>query len=126
MRDIQNRQDLSLMVITFYDRVQNDPTIGYLFNEIAKVDWDRHLPKMVDFWESILFHTGAYSGNPMPAHQQLHERSALTAAHFDQWKKLFVETVESLFEGENATRAIHRARSIATIMQIKVLHLSDQ
>lgn len=125
MRDIQNKQDIALLVNTFYDKVQSDPSIGYLFNDIAKVDWTKHLPKMIEFWDSILFQSGSYSGNPMPVHQQLHEKSALTAAHFEQWKKLFLETVNSLFEGENATRAIHRARSIATIMQIKVLHLGE-
>lgn len=125
MRDIKNKQDIALLVNTFYERVQSDPCIGYLFNEVAHVDWSKHLPKMIDFWDSILFQSGSYSGNPMPVHQQLHEKSALTAAHFDQWKKLFIDTVNILFEGENATRAIHRARSIATIMQIKVLHLGE-
>lgn len=53
-KDILIREDIELLVNTFYDKIKKDDTIGYFFTEIANVDWPTHLPKMYDFWESIL------------------------------------------------------------------------
>ena len=119
-KDIANRADVQLLVDTFYTKVRADETIGYLFNDVAQVNWALHLPRMYDFWENILFQTGGFKGNPMAAHVQLHQRSPLTAAHFEQWLKLFLATVDELFDGDMAELIKQRARSISTMMQIKV------
>jgi hemoglobin len=121
-QDITNRQDIQTLVDGFYTKVRADETIGYLFNVVAKVDWPHHLPRMYDFWENIILQTGSFSGNPMAAHAQLHQKSPLSAAHFERWLQLFFETVNEHFEGEKAELAKQRAQSIATMMQIKVLH----
>lgn len=65
MRDIENREDIILLVNTFYDDVKADKTIGDIFNKVVAVNWDEHLPKMYDFWEGILLGGGAFKGNPM-------------------------------------------------------------
>ncbi len=57
-KDIENRKDIELLVRSFYDKVKADDTIGYIFNDIAKVNWEKHLPVMFDFWENVLFYTG--------------------------------------------------------------------
>ena len=75
--DIRNRKDIEILVNTFYDRVKTDDVIGYLFNDVAKVNWERHLPKMYDFWENILFYSGNYSGSPMVVHKELHQKSPM-------------------------------------------------
>jgi hemoglobin len=123
--DIRDRADIKLLVDTFYTKVRADDTIGYLFEEVARVDWEKHLPRMYDFWENIVFQTGGFKGNPMVAHMMLHQKSPLTAAHFKQWLKLFLATVDELFEGDNAELIKQRARSIATMMQIKVSPSND-
>jgi hemoglobin len=64
-KDIENRNDVELLIITFYEKVKADESIGYIFNDIAKVNWPKHLPVMFAFWENVLFNTGAYNGNPM-------------------------------------------------------------
>jgi hemoglobin len=120
-KDIENREDIELLVITFYDKVKADETIGYIFNDIAKVNWKKHLPIMFDFWENVLFYTGGYEGNPMIIHQHLNRVVPLAKSHFKQWEKLFTETVDELFEGTNAVLAKQRALSISTIMQIKII-----
>ena len=51
--DILNRKDIETLVDTFYDKVQKDNIIGYVFNDVAQTNWDNHLPKMYDFWEVI-------------------------------------------------------------------------
>lgn len=118
--DIQNRTDLILLVDTFYEKVKRDETIGFFFNEIAAVDWGRHLPVMYDFWESTLFGSGTYSGNPMNKHIVLSRRHKMEPHHFQHWIALFHGTVDELFSGTNAETIKQRAAGIATVMQIKI------
>ncbi|MFI5130653.1 MAG: group III truncated hemoglobin [Chitinophagales bacterium] len=119
--DIANRKDIQLLVNSFYDKVKADPVIGFIFNDIMKVNWEKHLPVFYDFWENTLFFTGGYVGNPMEIHRRLNQVIPLTAEHFQQWTHLFTSTVDELFTGEKATLAKQRALSISTIMQIKIL-----
>ncbi len=119
-KDLSGRQDIERLVTVFYSKVKADPVIGFIFTEIAMVNWAVHLPVMYNFWEYILFSTGTYQGNPMGAHIQLHQKHPLTPAHFNQWKKLFEETVDELFEGEKAEEAKQRASHIAALMLHKV------
>ncbi len=119
---MKGREDIELLVNSFYLKVRNDEVIGYLFNEVARVNWDHHLPIMYDFWQKILFNEEGYKGNPMPKHLALHQQSPLNPAHFERWVNLFVSTIDELFEGDYAELAKQRARSIATVMQIRVLH----
>lgn len=123
--DITNRSDIQLLVDSFYDKVKKDEVIGYLFNDVAQVNWEQHLPRMYDFWQNIIFQTGGFKGNPMTVHAGLHEKSPLSKEHFAHWLKLFLATVDELFEGEKAELAKQRARSIATMMQIKVVPSND-
>lgn len=120
-KDIENRKDIELVIDSFYSKVRRDEVIGYIFNDVARVDWEHHTPVICDFWENILFQTRAYTGNPMLTHLKLHALTSLTSTHFERWKKLFTETVDDHFEGKNAELAKQRALSIATMMQIKII-----
>lgn len=119
-KDIENRKDIEMLVDAFYTKVIKDETIGYIFNEVVKLDWEKHIPIMYDFWETTLFHKAIYKGNPMKIHVDLNVKEQLKKVHFDQWLTLFNETVDELFDGEKAILAKTRALSIATIMQIKI------
>lgn len=123
--DIRDRKDIEFLMKSFYHKVRGDEVIGYIFNDVAKVDWDHHIPIICDFWENILFQTNVYKGNPMVTHIRLNGITPLTKAHFDRWLKLFLETVDEYFEGEKAELAKQRARSIATMMQIKIIESSQ-
>jgi len=120
--DIQDRGDIENIVNVFYNKIKTDEKIGYFFTEIAKVNWDTHLPKMYDFWESIIFQTNSYVGNPLLKHFVLNKKSPMTIAHFEHWISLFVATVDELYQGEKAEIMKQRARNIATIMPSKILH----
>ncbi len=120
-KDIEGKADIQLLVDAFYKKVKTDALIGYIFTDIVKVHWEKHLPVMYNFWENSLFYTGSYEGNPMEPHKHLHRVMPLTAEHFTQWTTLFTNTVDELFEGKNANLAKQRAISIATVMQIKIL-----
>ncbi|NOT91605.1 group III truncated hemoglobin [Ferruginibacter sp.] len=120
-KDIEAKADIQLLVDAFYEKIKMDAVIGYIFTDVVKVHWEKHLPVMYNFWENTLFYTGSYEGNPMELHKHLHRVMPLTAEHFTQWTNLFTQTVDELFEGKNAGLAKQRAISIATVMQIKIL-----
>jgi hemoglobin len=124
-KELANRDDVILLVNTFYDKVKPDPVIGYFFKQVVDVDWANHLPLMYDFWENIIFHVGGYSGNPMKQHMNLHQKSPMRKEHFERWISLFNETVDELFEGDRAEQAKQRALSIATVMQVNIAQLPN-
>ena len=119
--DIRNRKDIEKLVNAFYDKVKKDDVIGYLFNDVAKVKWELHLPRMYDFWENILFYSGNYSGSPMVVHKELHQKSPMNQQHFQHWNDLFSETVDKLFEGVKADEIKNRAMNISAVMMYKTL-----
>lgn len=119
--DIKNREDIEQLINAFYDKVKQDDLIGFIFNDVAKVNWQKHLPVMYDFWESIIFFSNKYSGNPMAVHIHLNQLVQLSKKHFERWLSLFTGTVDELFEGSYASLAKEKAKGIATIMQHKIL-----
>ncbi len=120
VKAIEDKKDIKLLVDTFYEKVLRDKRISYFFTDVVQLDFEKHMPKMYDFWETTLFHSAGYKGNPMKVHKSLHERSPLEQKHFDVWLSLFKETVDELFQGETAELAKQRAQSIAMVMQLKV------
>lgn len=120
-KDIETKEDIRLLVNSFYEKVKTDGVIGYIFTDIVKVHWEKHLPVMYNFWENSLFYTGSYDGNPMAIHKHLNRVIPLTKEHFTRWTLLFTDTVNELFAGKTATLAKQRAISIATVMQVKIL-----
>src|SRR6516164_6252235 len=116
-KNITTREDIKELVDRFYEKVRIDQSIGFLFNDIARVNWEKHLPRMYDFWENIAFQTGSYIGNPMIVHADLHKKYPLSKKHFEQWLQLFISTVDEYFEGERAELVKKRAFSIAAVIQ---------
>lgn len=110
MDDIRNDEDIKKIVHTFYGKVQEDERLGYIFNDVANVNWNHHLPNMVDFWSNILFQTGRYKGSPFRQHLPL----PVEKLDFNRWYNLFEETVNELYEGEKADYAREMAQKIAS------------
>ena len=120
-KDITNREDLLLLIKGFYEKLLNDPSISYLFTDVAKINLAHHFPVLVDFWDAILFQSGTYQKNAMQPHLVLHQKSPLTKHHFETWLRYFKESVDELFSGANSFIIKERATSIATVMQIKTI-----
>ena len=122
--EIENREDLSRLVRTFYLHVRKDALIGPIFNEVigSEENWEIHLEKLTDFWETNLFTRPAYKGNPMRAHKTVddHSDSQLSEAHFERWLELWESTINQLFSGEKAERAIKNAHNIAHLLLAKI------
>lgn len=114
--DITTEEDIKLMVDSFYAKVNKDDLLSYVFNDFAQVDWNTHLPKMYDFWNTLIFAKKAYKGNPFVKHLSL----PIQSKHFDKWITLFEENLDELFEGEITEKTKVRANSIAEIFQFKL------
>ncbi len=119
-RDISRLEDIKHLVDSFYAKATIDPEIGFFFTDVAKLDFEKHMPIMYDFWESILLGGRNYRGNPMEKHFALHEKSPMKTEHFERWLNLWKETVDELFMGPKADEAKSRAQQIAHLMQFKV------
>ena len=119
-KDIENRSDIELMVDAFYKKVLADKKLGFIFQDVAKVNWSTHIPLLYDFWENVIFFTGSYEGNPVNLHKHLHAIEPLSKTHFDRWNKLFILTVDQFFEGSKAELAKERAISVSGIIRDKV------
>lgn len=123
-KDILSRACIILLVNRFYSNVRANEAISYIF-EVAKVDWEKHLPKMYDFWESILLGTVVSNGNPMKTHIQLSNQSLLLPIHFETWLDIWHKTINENFEGQIAEAAKQKAIAIASVMKVKIQQSKD-
>ena len=122
-KDIESREDLLKLMKLCYDKLLQDPSINYLFLDVAKIDLEHHLPILVNFWDSVLFQSDTYRKNAMQPHVNLHAKSPLQPGHFETWLSYFKSSVDELFEGEKAFMAKERAMSIAAVMKFKLTQL---
>jgi len=118
--DIKNREDIFLLVSTFYSKVRKDEVLGPFFGRIE--DWNEHLERLTTFWESSLFLQTKYYGNPLKAHAKADAENSNTISelHFGIWLNLWFRTIEELFEGEIAENAKRRARKMGTFLYLKI------
>ena len=123
IKDITDRADIELLMNTFYGRLLADENINYIFTDVAKIDMKTHMPILADFWESVLLNKNVYHNNAMKIHMELNDKTPLTKTHFDIWLQHFNTTVDELFEGDVALLAKQRAKSVATLMQIKIVQI---
>ena len=121
-KDIENRQDLEALMVSFYSIAIADDVIGHYFTKIIPLDLDKHIPVIVNFWETVIFDKAAYRGNVFGVHEHIHTLSIFEDKHFERWVILFKQSVDELYAGENAEKIKQRAESIATVMRIKLVH----
>jgi hemoglobin len=123
--DLNGRVEIEQLVNRFYDTVRGDTVIGPIFNEIARTNWDTHLPKMYAFWETVMFRSGGYVGNPVGAHAKLVPLTMIGRPQFDHWQKLYRETVDELFAGPNAEHIKNCAADMANVIYSKINNVPD-
>jgi len=123
--DINTREDIFLLVSTFYEKVRAEETLGPFFNETI-TDWEAHLNHLTTFWETSLFMTRKleekYRGNPLEAHVKVDKQfnHTIDNLHFGIWLNLWYQTLDELFEGEIADNAKRRARKMGTFMYLNI------
>lgn len=119
--DLKKRSDVNKLVVSFYSKVRKNEEIGYFFNNTIK-DWDTHFEKLTDFWESNLFFTGSFQGNPGIAHAKvdMQHNNSITEYHFGIWLNLWFQPINELFEGEMAQRLKNNARKMSTHLFLRI------
>ena len=120
LTDLAGRADIERLVNTFYEKIRSDDLLGFIFNDVAKTDWAAHLPRMYAFWETMLFRTGGFVGNPLAVHARLVPLTAMGRPQFDRWLAVFTATVDELFAGENAERIKNTAADMANVIHAKI------
>ncbi len=115
--ELATRADVDRLLRTFYERALVDPLLAPVFETLAVVGLDEHLPVVGDFWEQILFRTVRYQGHFGPVHEALHRQHDLTDDRFERWLALWCDTVDESFAGVDAERAKSKARAMAAALQ---------
>ena len=118
--DIRSNEDVYFLVHAFYERALVDPLIGEYFTKVVKLDFDIHLPKISEFWISVLFGNGNYQGNPIIKHIELHQKKSLGLDEFERWLKLWKQTINAHYSGPIAEAAKQKADTMAQLMLIKI------
>jgi len=113
MKTIETKQDVELLVDTFYSILLKDEQLAPFFKDLNFVE---HLPKIVHFWSFVLLDETGYTTNVTDKHVGM----KLTKVLFDRWVALFHQTVDQLFEGEKAQLAKERATIIGWTMASKL------
>ncbi|MEO5891036.1 MAG: group III truncated hemoglobin [Ferruginibacter sp.] len=124
--DIESRSDIEKLIVYFYQKVTINPVIGFIFSEVVDMDWEHHVPVIVDFWETILLDNPVYQKNAMEVHYHLNKKIALESNYFETWLSLFYSTVDELYEGKIANLAKTRAKSIAAVMLVKMESINNK
>ena len=114
--DIDSIHDINLLVDGFYGKVRKDPLLKDIFDDRIQERWPEHLDKMYRFWQTVLLEEHTYYGSPFPPHATL----SVKAEHFEQWIRLFHETVDELFSGDKAARAKWQGERMAAMFQSKI------
>jgi hemoglobin len=112
--DLAGDADLRRVLETFYAALARDPLLAPYF---AGLDLAAHLPRIVDFWSTLLFHSGRYDGNVFRPHLAM---PGLGASHFARWLDALDDAVRASHAGPTADRMLDLAHRIAYSMQLRL------
>lgn len=110
-----SEETIARMVYDFYDDVRADPVLGPVFELQLAGRWETHLPRMVDFWSTVLLAQARFQGNVYGKHMAL---AGIEKEHFVRWLSLFRKTVTALFEDGPAGEILGVADRVAGSLQL--------
>lgn len=114
--DLIDRGDVEALLRRFYGRVLDDDVLAEPFAQVRARGLDSHIPRMCDFWETVLFRAGLYKGSALHAHRDVHRRTVLSERHFVRWLTTWQHTVDEMYSGPVAEQAKVQAARIAWAM----------
>ncbi|MEO7218316.1 MAG: group III truncated hemoglobin [Gemmatimonadaceae bacterium] len=112
-RDIRD-EDLFDTMTAFYAIIAVDPLLVRYFEH---VDMSIHMPRIVAFWSTLLFHTRSYSGNAFKPHLEM---PGLAGEHFAFWVGTLERVVDERFAGPTASLMKELAHRIGYGMQVRL------
>lgn len=126
-KDLKTRDDVHLLVTSFYEKVKKDELLGPFFNRKIS-DWELHINRLTDFWESSLFLKTRFTGDPLEKHIKVdnENNNTITEMHFGIWLNLWYQTINELFEGDYAENAKRRARKMGTFIYLKIFEARNK
>jgi hemoglobin len=125
LADLTDRADIIRLVDAFYVRVRADGGLGHVFDQVAQVNWESHLPKLYNFWDTVLFRSGTYRGNPIAAHAKFLPLTDMSWPLFERWLELFRATARQLFSGEKTEHLIRCAEDMANVIFSRIHEIPD-
>jgi hemoglobin len=99
--DITTPNDINELVEAFYQKINAQPYLCALFEQLTPRDWTQHLFQMKNFWSSVLLKSASDTGYPLILHAFL----PAERAQVKEWIYLFQEVVEERFTGPTANAA---------------------
>lgn len=117
IKPIETREDLEVLVHSFYEKIRKDDLLGPIFNaHIPEDEWPEHLMNITDFWETNLFKVPRYKGSPTQKHinVDINSNYTISQVHFGKWLQLWFETIDELHVGNLALKAKDTARKMST------------
>jgi len=119
MKDITDKTDIIDIVDRFYNLVRSDNLLYPIFKlRIEDNDWERHLNRMYDFWNTVLFFKKEYKGNPFSKHVDL----PIDLQHFQQWSDLFKKVIDDNYQGPIAEQTKKRVDNMSKVFLSKLDH----
>ncbi|WP_258956544.1 group III truncated hemoglobin [Legionella sainthelensi] len=115
-----NKTHIENLVTHFYQKVRKDEVLGPIFDK-AQVDWNEHIPRLCQFWNSVMLKTNEYHGNAYQKHLLLKQFTPIEEQHFTRWLNLFRNEALHHLPVESAQKIIHRASLIAESLQFGIL-----
>lgn len=114
--DVDSRARIHDLVVSFYRELVFDDLLGPVFEEVAEVDWARHIPLLIDYWCRVLLGHDTYGGALLAAHRHVHILEPFSGDHFDRWYSLWVATIDSRWAGPYAEKAKSHAAKVAATL----------
>ena len=102
------------LLVAFYDAVGRDPLLAPYF---APLDMAAHIPRIADFWSTLVFHSGRYQGNAFRPHADM---PGLAREHFVRWLATLEATVDARHAGPAAERMKDLGHRVAFSMQLRL------
>lgn len=120
-RELNNRENIHLLVTTFYGKVRQDELIGDFFNKTI-AHWPHHFEQLTDFWEGNLLLKPIFRGQPGAKHIMVDRAfgGAIGREHFDRWLELWHTTLDEGFTGDNVAIAKQIAGRAAAMFLSKI------
>ncbi len=110
-----NDETIRALVDAFYARVRKDELLAPIFENALHGRWEAHMPKMYDFWSSVMLTTGRYKGDPFGTHARL---PRFPIELFERWLGLFGQTARELCTPEIAAAFEAKAQRIAESLKV--------
>ena len=102
------------LLTAFYAAIEHDDVLQPYF---VGLDMAEHIPRIADFWSTVLLLSRRYQGNAFRPHLAM---PGLTAEHFRRWLATLEATVDARHAGPVAEQMKTLGHRIAFSMQLRL------